>query len=137
MAPTSSTRTGRRSPPGSLARNDERLGWSAADEPAAGADEVDDDVLAQLLGGGEERTAVVDAGHVLDEAREVRAALQHERVDRDALARAALHFLQRLLKRARHRRIREVGDAVLQVGGGLAVGHHEDLLVATLVPGQQ
>src|SRR5262245_52074186 len=105
---------------------------SAADEAAARADEVDDDVFAQLVRGGEERAAVVDLGHVLDEPDQPRALLEHERVDRDVLARAALDFLQRLLDGALGRRVVEVGHAAFEMRGRLAVGHHEDLLVAAL-----
>src|SRR2546425_715327 len=56
---------------------------------------------------------------LLDERGQPRAALEHERVDDDSLARAALHFLQRLLDRARHGGIAEVGDLALEVAGVL------------------
>src|SRR5438093_12850438 len=66
-----------------------------ADGTATRADVVDDDVLAELVGGGEERAAAVDPGHLLDERGKPRGPLEHERVDDDALARAVLDLLQR------------------------------------------
>ena len=46
--------------------------------------------------------------------------------------RAALHLAQRHLDRARRRRVVEVRVAVFDVGGRLAVGDHDDLLLARL-----
>src|SRR5207342_3215062 len=74
------------------------LGVSMAlrDVAALVADVVDQDVLAEAVGAREERAALVDAGQLLDELREHPALLEHERVDGDAFARAALDFLERL-----------------------------------------
>src|SRR5437660_5077172 len=107
------------------------------DRAALVADVVDQDVLAQAIGAGEERAALVDAGQLLDELRQHPALLEHERVDRDPLARAALDFLQRLLERAPRRGIGKVGFEALHVGGRLAFGDHDDLLVAALLPPQE
>src|SRR5262245_19674071 len=95
------------------------------------------DVVDQPIGAREERAALVDAGQLLDELREQAALLEHERVDRDALTRTALHFLQRLLEGAPGRRIGEVGLAAFHVRGRLAVGDHDDLFVAALLTPQQ
>src|SRR5262245_63424824 len=108
-------------------------GTGLRDRAALVADVVDQDVLAEAVGAREERAALVDAGQLVDELREHLALLEHEGVDRDALARAALDFLQRLLERAAGRRIGEVGLEALHVGGRLAVGDHDDLLVAALL----
>src|SRR4030095_225603 len=107
------------------------------DVTALVTDVVDESVLAEAVGTGEERAALVDAGQLLDELREHPALLEHERVDGDALARAALDFLQRLLERAPCRRIGEVRLQAFHVGGRLAVGDHDDLLVAALLPPQE
>src|SRR5438445_1296020 len=103
------------------------------DRAALVADVVDQDVLAQAIGAGEERAALVDAGQLLDELRQHAALLEHERIDGDPLARAALDFLQRLLERAPRRRVGERRLDPFHVGGRLAVGDHDDLLVAALL----
>src|SRR5438309_5417729 len=107
------------------------------DRAALVADVVDQNVLAEAIGAREERAALVDAGQLLDELRQHPALLEHERVDGDPLARAALDLLQRFLERAPGGRVGEVGFAAFHVGGRLAVGDHDDLLVATLLPPQK
>ena len=68
---------------------------------AAGADEVDDDVLAELVGGGEEGAAVVDAGHLLDEAHQPRSCCSSMKVLIVMPSRVQrCDFLERLLERA-------------------------------------
>src|SRR5206468_8975046 len=49
----------------------------------------------------------------------------------------ALDFLQRLLERAPRRRVGEVRLHALHVGGRLAVGDYDHLLVAALLPSQE
>src|SRR5712691_11968561 len=105
--------------------------------PALRADEVHEHVLAEAIGRREESAAAIDAGHLLHEGGQGVALLEHERVDRDALARAALDFLERLLQCPPRRGVGELGLAPLHVRGGLAVGDHDHLLVAALVPGQE
>src|SRR5581483_4179300 len=107
------------------------------DGPPLGADEVDEHVLAEAIRGGEESATAVDAGHLLHEGGEGVALLQHEGVDGDALAGAALYLLERLLQRPPGGRIGELGLGALHVGCGLTVGDHDHLLVAALVPGQE
>src|SRR6478672_6166501 len=107
------------------------------DGPPLGADEVDEHVLAEAIGGREEGAAPVDPGHLLDERGESVALLQHEGVDGDAVAGAALDFLERLLQRPPGGRVGELGLGALHVGGGLPVGDHDHLLVAALVAGQE
>src|SRR4051794_843077 len=58
----------------------------------AARDEVDEDVLAEVLGRGIEGATAVEPGHEGDELRQCPRALEHERVDRDPFLRAALHF---------------------------------------------
>src|SRR5215216_1635029 len=103
-------------------------------------EEVDEDVVAEGVGGREERSSFVHTHHALDEAAEVVALVEHEGVDADALAGAAHDFLERLLDRHRGRRVLEVGLAALDVGGGLAVGDHDHLLgpalARELLPGE-
>ena len=68
---------------------------------AAGADEVDEDVLAQLVRSGEERATAVDLGHLLDEpaiSQELCSSMKVLIVM--PLAGAALDFLERLLEGA-------------------------------------
>ena len=47
---------------------------------------VDEQVLAEPVGAGVERAALVDARHALDERAQARAVVEHEGVDRDARA---------------------------------------------------
>ena len=93
------------------------------------ADEVDQDVLAEPLGRRVEGAAAVHAGHQRHEVGQGARPLEHERVDGDALLRAALHLAEGLLDRAPRRRVVELDLAVLEVGGRLAVGDDDDLLV--------
>src|SRR5207249_12131021 len=67
------------------------------------------------------------------------AARQHERIDRDALARAAHDLAERLLEGALRRRIRKARDrvALLEVGGRLSVGDQNDLLVLPARAGEK
>ena len=69
-----------------------------------------------------------------DELGQRPRALQHEGVDRDPVARAALDLAQRLLDRATGRRVAELDLAVLEMGGRLAVGDNDDLLVGGGLP---
>src|SRR5713101_3683502 len=114
-------------------------GANEADGPFSAAcsalvpDVVDEDVLAEAVGRGEEGAAMVDARHLLHEGHQGAALLQHEGVDGDALARAALRFLERLLEGESDGRVGELRLATFHVGGGLAVGDHDDLLVRPLV----
>src|SRR5262249_2571685 len=110
---------------------------TSGDAAALVADVVDEDVLAEAIRASEEGSALVDAGQLIDELREHPALLEHERVDGNALARAALHFLQGLLERAPRRRVGEVGLQAFHVGGRLAVSDHDDLSVAALLPPQE
>ena len=54
---------------------------------------VDQEIFSQPVGAGLERAALIDAREVVDEAAQDRAVVEHEGVDRDALARDALDFL--------------------------------------------
>src|SRR5262245_25905707 len=81
---------------------------TCADGASAGAaafalvvEEVDEHVVAEAVGVGEERAPTVDPHHLLDERAEVVTLVEHEGVDADAVARAPHHFLQRLLDRDR------------------------------------
>ena len=60
--------------------------------------------------------------------------VEHEGVDHDVLARAALDFEQRLLKGLGQRWIKEDGVLAFHVRRRFAVGDDDDLLVAGLVP---
>ena len=62
-------------------------------------DEVDEHVVAEGLGRGEERPAPVHLGELLDERPQVAGGVEHERVDADALAGAARHLAQRRVDR--------------------------------------
>ena len=53
---------------------------------AAVVEEVDEHVVAEGLGRGEERPAPVHLHHPLDEVAQVGALVEHERVDADAVA---------------------------------------------------
>src|SRR5215470_7113213 len=60
---------------------------------AAMVEEVDQHVVAQRVGVGEEGAPAVDARHALDEVAQVVALVEHEGVDADAVARAPHHLL--------------------------------------------
>src|ERR1700690_3343305 len=77
---------------GGLDRDSTWTSIPAAFGPAA--DEVDQHVLAQGLGLGEERPATVEPGDVGHELGQRPGALEHERVDRDPGLRAALDLAQ-------------------------------------------
>src|SRR5438270_8852954 len=66
-----------------LLRDTRSTGARAA--PLLTADIVDEDVLAQPVRRHEERPALVDARHLVDELGQVRPPLEHERVDHDAV----------------------------------------------------
>src|SRR5882762_10261922 len=57
-----------------------------SDALALAADVVDEEVLAEAIGAGVERTTAIDAGHALDEGAQARAVVEHEGVDGDAHA---------------------------------------------------
>ena len=46
---------------------------------------VDEEVFAEAVGAGVEGAAFVDAGHIVDEAAQNGAVVEHKRVDRDPL----------------------------------------------------
>src|SRR5438094_611265 len=81
-------------------------------------------------GGGVERPAPVEPGDQRHELRERAGPLQHERVDRDALARAALDLAQRFLDRPARGRVVELDLAMLEMGGWLPVRDDHDLAIA-------
>src|SRR5438445_2288427 len=64
---------------------------------------------------------------------------EHERVDRDVLARTADDLPESRFERALRRRIVELGIRAprLEVGGRLAVGDEDDLLVLSARPREQ
>src|SRR5215813_10975081 len=112
--------------------------WAAyprsADLPALAREVVDHHVLADLPRRGVERAALVDLGHALDEAHQLGRVVEHEGVDRDALAGHAADLAERLLVRARAGPAHAAGpfDPQLvadEVRRRLAVGDHDDLLV--------
>src|SRR6476646_6642136 len=98
--------------------------------------EVDEDVLAEVLRRRVERPAPVEPGHQGHELRQRPRPLEHEGVDRDPLARAALDLAEGLLDRPPRRRVAELDLAVLAVGGGLAVRDHDDLAIAAVLPAE-
>src|ERR1700730_16053221 len=106
---------------------------SAARLPFA-VDVVEQDIVAQPVGAGEERAAAVHARHLLDERNQVVVIVEHEGVDHDVLAGAALHLQQSLLERFRQRWIEEDRMLPFHVCRGFAVGDDDDLLVPGLVP---
>src|SRR5712692_6134153 len=59
---------------------------------------VNENVVAQTFGIGEEGATAVDSRDVVDEAHQAVAPFEHERVDAQAFARTAAHFEQRLLE---------------------------------------
>ena len=76
-----------------------RVSWR--DGVAAVVEEVDQHVVTEGVGVGEEGATTVDVHHALDERPQVVGLVEHERVDADAVARAAHDLLQRLLDRDR------------------------------------
>src|SRR5437588_69212 len=100
-------------------------------------DEVDQHVVAQRLGGGEEGPAPVELGQPLDEGLQIAGGVEHEGVDADPLPGAAGHLGEGRLHRLGHGWVLEEHLAVAHdVGRRLAVGDHDDLLGPALA-GQQ
>ena len=77
--------------------------------------------------------------HLLHEAHEHVTALEHKRVDRDLVTRAARNFSQSFLDRSVRWRVRKlgVGLARFKMRCGLAVRNHDHLAIAPLVSGQE
>src|SRR5438094_471962 len=94
-------------------------------------DVVHENVLTKMLRLDVKGAAIVDLRHLVHEVHQIVSAREHERVDGDALARAAHDLAKRLLEGLLRRRIREAraGIARFEMGGWLAVGDEDDLLV--------
>src|SRR5437773_6931023 len=106
----------------------------AGPAPLPAAHVVDQDVFAQVLRRDEKGPSLVDACHLVDELGQVRPALEHERVDHVAAARAAPHLAQRLMDGLVSGWVGEVAPpVVLEMGGRLAVRDHDDLPVAAVL----
>ena len=54
---------------------------------------IDEEIFAEAVGPGVEGAAFLDAGEIVDEAAQDRAAVEHKRVDGDPLARDTLGLL--------------------------------------------
>src|SRR5438105_12199890 len=100
-------------------------------------DVVEQDVVTQAVGAGKECPAAVHPRHLFDERHQVVVVVQHEGIDHDVLAGAALHLEQGLLKGFRQRRVKEHRLPPLHVSGWLAVSDDDHLLVSGLVPAQE
>ena len=59
-------------------------------------EEVDEYIVAEGVGCGEESTSAVELHHPLDEVAQVVALVEHKRVDADPVPRAAHDLFQRL-----------------------------------------
>src|SRR4029079_10230481 len=95
--------------------------------------EVDKHVLAKTFRRRVERAAAVEPCHQRNELRESARSLQHERVDRDAVLRAADDLAERFLDRAPRRRVGELDLAVLEMGSRLTVRDDNDLAIAAML----
>ena len=51
---------------------------------------IDEEIFAEAVGASVEGATSIDAGHLVDEAFENRAIVEHEGIDGDPFARAAL-----------------------------------------------
>ena len=99
--------------------------------------EIHQQVIAQVVAARQERATTVQRRHLLHELPQVRVGVEHERVDRDVVLRAAHGLTQRGLHRQLLRLVPvEVGEPRLavrrDVRRGFAVGDHDDLLVPVL-----
>src|SRR5437899_13060131 len=90
-------------------------------------DVVNQDVLAEALGRCVEDAALVHARDLVHELLEVVVAVEHERVDDDALLSAAADLFQRLADGDRARRRGGVGGAVREVRRRFGVRCDDDL----------
>ena len=109
---------------------------------ASSLEVVDEQVLAETVRTRVERPPLVDAGHALDEGPQARAVVEHERVDGDPAPGDALDLAQRLLRGphadpAERQRPLAVQPAAREVRRRLAVGDHDDVLVAARMARQQ
>ena len=95
--------------------------------------EVDEDVIAQVVGAGEERPAAVHLSHSFDELAEVAIWVEHEDIDTDVFLGGSSDFFQGGFYRFGTWRIVEVGlPAGTYVCGWFSVCDHDDLFGATL-----
>ena len=78
-------------------------------------------VLSQFIRGGEEHSALVYLGHLVDKLDQRIVVLQHKGIYCYTLLGAALDLFQGLLDRPVSGGIGKVGVASLHVGGGLAI----------------
>ena len=104
-------------------------------------EEVDEHVLTERVGRGEEGAAAVEPGHLLDEVAQCGRRIEHERVDTDAVAGAPCHLAHRCFNGLVHRWIVEEHLAVIHhVGSRFPVGDHHDLsgsgLAGEQLPGE-
>ena len=63
--------------------------FSCADPLSLLGEKIDEEVLAEVVGGGVEGPSVVDLGDLLDELDQVRVLAEHEDVQVDAAGRSA------------------------------------------------
>src|SRR5829696_1105145 len=99
----------------------DRVSRSSGHELALVGDVVDQDIFAEAIRRGDEDATRVDPHQIIYELHHVRRALEHEGIDGDAVARAADDLAQRLLERARCRRIAKTDMSVVEMGRRLAI----------------
>src|SRR5208337_2539400 len=68
--------------------------YTSSDTLALLREIIDQHVFAEMIGAGEQRAPSIDLRHLVHERAQTRRIVEHERVDRDPLARYPLHFLQ-------------------------------------------
>lgn len=96
-------------------------------------EKVHQNVAAKFIVGGVKRPSPIDFGDLFDEGIVGSFEVESESIDRDIGFRAPNDLRHRESKRLRDRRVAELGLAPpVDVGRGLSVGHHDDLLGAVL-----
>src|SRR5437667_10260363 len=95
-----------------------------------------------MVGAGIERSAAIKLRYLIDKRAQARAVVKHEGVNRDPPLGRALDLPQRLLGRAHADAAKREGPltvepAARKIGGRLAVGYDDDVLVVAGRTGQQ
>ena len=94
---------------------------------------IDQQVLTQVILVGVECAATIDLRHLVNKSHHPAIILEHEGIDSDAIACAALRFEQRLLLGEGVWRIAELPATILIPDGRPTIGYHDDLLVDSVM----
>src|SRR5262245_9364442 len=98
---------------------------------------VHQNVIADVFRGGEEGAPTINLSQLVDKALHIIVLAEHEGVDRNAIARTALHFPEGLQQGALRGRVFQTDLAIPNMGGGLAISDQNHLLIHRMLAGQE